>query len=137
MAGWFGFIVLSQALLAGEPSAYERAFGKSQASGQPLLVLVGAQWCPACHQMKHSVLPRMATGGRLTTVSFAAVDSDHEPELAARLMRGPSVPQLIVFSRRPDGRWRREQITGAASEQEVESLIARAIQTQSGELAQR
>jgi hypothetical protein len=45
-------------------------------------------------------------------------------------MRGGAIPQLIIFSRQPDGAWHREQITGAASEREVQSLIARAWQAQ-------
>jgi hypothetical protein len=45
-------------------------------------------------------------------------------------MRGSSIPQLIVFSKRPDGEWHREQLTGAANEVAVQSLISRAVAAQ-------
>jgi hypothetical protein len=58
------------------------------------------------------------------------VDTDAEVETAKQLMRGGSIPQLIAFSRMPNGQWHREQLTGEVSEAEVQSLIARAIKAQ-------
>jgi hypothetical protein len=42
-------------------------------------------------------------------------------------MQGSSIPQLIIFSQGPDGRWQREQIVGAASDQAVAAAIHRAV----------
>jgi thioredoxin-like negative regulator of GroEL len=130
MASLTAAIVLHHALLAVNPSSYHAALSDAQANHRPLLVLVGASWCPGCRTMKQSVLPGLARRGALQSVSFAAVDSDAEAEVARQLMRGGSIPQLIAFSQTADGKWHREQIIGATSEQEVQSLIARALQVQ-------
>jgi hypothetical protein len=45
-------------------------------------------------------------------------------------MRGPGIPQLIAFSRQPDGKWHREQIIGATNQQQVQTLITRALEAQ-------
>jgi len=80
--------------------------------------------------MKTRVIPSLAKRGGLKGVSFAMVDADAEAEQARQLMRGGSIPQLIAFSRMPDGQWHREQLIGEVSETEVQSLIARAIRAQ-------
>ena len=113
-----------------EALSYPAAAKHAETRQQPLLVLVGADWCPGCQTMKHSVLPAMARSGDLERVSYATIDTDREPQLAGRLMRGGAIPQLIIFSRQADGAWHREQIVGAASQREVQSLIARAWQAQ-------
>jgi thioredoxin-like negative regulator of GroEL len=124
------FIFTSAGILsAAEPSAYEKAFQEAQARKQPLIVLVGATWCPGCQTMKQSVMPRMAQRGSLKNVSYATVDADAEPQLAGSLMRGGAIPQLIVFHQE-GGKWQREQIVGATSEGEVQRLVARAIANQ-------
>jgi thioredoxin-like negative regulator of GroEL len=119
-------IVLQAVLVLNPPASYERAYAQSQNSGQPLVVLVGAQWCPACVSMKHNVIPRMSRGGQLDGVNYAEVDADSESELAGRLMRGGAIPQLIVFSRGNNGQWQRRQITGGTSEAGVTALIDQA-----------
>jgi thioredoxin-like negative regulator of GroEL len=106
--------------------SYPAAAKEAEARQQPLLVLIGADWCPGCQTMKRSVLPALARRGALSHVSYATIDTDREPQIAGRLMRGGAIPQLIVFSQQPDGEWHREQIIGTASEHDVQSLIARA-----------
>lgn len=123
------------ALNAAEPASYEKAFQEAQSRKQPLVVLVGAQWCPGCQTMKQSVMPRMAQRGGLSSVSYAIVDTDAEPRLASSLMRGGTIPQLIIFHQE-GGQWRRQQITGATSEGEVSRLIARAVAAQDKEIVQ-
>jgi thioredoxin-like negative regulator of GroEL len=110
--------------------SYTAAAKEAETKQQPLLVLVGADWCPGCQTMKRGVLPALARQGSLSKVSYATIDTDREPQLAGRLMRGGAIPQLVVFSQQPDGTWHREQIVGEASQQEVQSLIARAWQAQ-------
>jgi len=119
-------MMLQVSLFAAGPQTYEQAQKQATADGLPLLVLVGTDWCPGCRTMKDSVLPRMASRGRLDRVSYANVNAEDESELASHLMRGGAIPQLIVFSKRPDGEWHREQITGSASEAQVVALIERA-----------
>lgn len=126
MLGSAAVVVLQSVLLLNSPASYDRAYAQSQTSGQPLLVLVGADWCPACVTMKQDVMPRMNRGGRLSGVNYAEVDADAQPMLAERLMRGGGIPQLVVFSRDADGQWHRRQITGATSEAGVAALIDQA-----------
>jgi thioredoxin-like negative regulator of GroEL len=119
--------LLPCALVGAGAESYQTALREAETNQRPLVVLVGADWCPGCRTMKQGVLPALARRGALRNVSMATVDADREASLAGQLMRGSSIPQLIVFSRGQDGNWRREQITGAASEARVESLITRAI----------
>ncbi len=124
-----GFM-MQTVLLAAGPQSYEAAYKQAEVNGQPILVLVGADWCPGCRTMKGAVLPRMQQGGKLKSVNFALVNSDRHANLATHLMRGNSIPQLIVYAKTEQG-WHREQITGATSEEAVEQLIRRAGEAQS------
>jgi len=130
MVGLTAAIALQCAVWGANPVSYNAALQDAQKQQRPLLVLVGASWCPGCQTMKTRVLPSLAKRGALRVVSLAIVDTDAEVETAKQLMRGGSIPQLIVFSRLPDGHWHREQLTGEASEAEVQSLIGRAIRAQ-------
>src|SRR5688500_6942201 len=127
MSGVAMSLVLQAAVLAGGAQPYDAAFQQAQENNRPLLVLVGADWCPGCVTMKRSVMPRMAQAGKRRSVNFTEVNSDLDPAVASRLMRGGSYPQLIVFAKTPKG-WYREQITGATSEAGVQALIQRAEQ---------
>src|SRR6266436_3048045 len=129
----FGILALTflhRVLSASDPPSYHAALRDAQVQQRPLLVLVGADWCPGCRTMKQRVLPALARRGALRPVRVAHVNADADADTARQLMRGSSIPQLIVFSRTNTGRWHREQITGTASESEVESLIARAVKAQ-------
>ena len=128
-----GFILFSTALTSADSSlpntTYQTAFRDAEANNRPLMVLVGADWCPGCRTMKQVVLPALTRRGALAGVSFAVVDVDANQVIARQLMRGGTIPQLIVFSRTTEG-WKREQVTGATSEANVEALVGRAIATQ-------
>ena len=126
MSALAALVVLPCALLSVDPVSYSRAAKEAEAKQQPLLVLIGADWCPGCQTMKRGVLPSLARKGGLSKISYAVIDTDREPQLAGELMRSGAIPQLIVFSRQSDGQWHREQIVGATSEQRVQALIARA-----------
>jgi thioredoxin-like negative regulator of GroEL len=122
--------VLNVAMLSAGADSYDQAYHDTASSGRPLLVLVGADWCPGCRTMKQSVLPQMASRGRLNSVNYTIINTDVESALASRLMRGNMIPQLIVFSKKPDGRWHREQITGAVGDSQVQAMIDRALRAQ-------
>ena len=130
MVGLTAAIVLQQMVLMADPASYQEALKEAQVQQRPLLVLVGATWCPGCQTMKQRVLPGLARRGGLKEVSFAAVDWDADEATARQLLRGSSIPQLIAFSKQPDGQWHREHLVGETSEAEVQSLIARAIKAQ-------
>jgi thioredoxin-like negative regulator of GroEL len=102
---------------------YKDAYEQAEKTGQPLVVLVGADWCPACQAMKQSVIPQLARQGVLTKVSFATVNTDREQSLAGRLMRGGSIPQLVMYRKTASG-WQRQQLTGAQSVEAASSFMA-------------
>ncbi len=125
MTGLAAGILLQMALLTTSAQPYDQALTSAKADGQPLLVLIGADWCPGCRTMKHSVLAGMEQRGRLKDVNYAVIDADRDAALARQMMRGNSIPQVIVFSKTADG-WHREQVTGAVSEGHVQGMLARA-----------
>ena len=113
------------------PQSYGDAYREAKETGKPLVILVGADWCPGCQTMKHSVIPALKKSGDLAQVSFASVNSDQDRELAGKLMRGGSIPQLIVY-RQTDKGWQREQVTGAQSVTETRGLLRRVAQRLAG-----
>ena len=131
MTGLAATVLLQAALLTTGAQPYEEAFKDHEESGKPLLVLVGADWCPACVTMKTGVLSRMERSGKLKRVAFSVLNTDRDSKLAKGVMRGGTIPQLIMFTRNADGEWNREQLTGAQSEQAVETLVAEAVTRQS------
>src|SRR5262245_18795556 len=74
MAGITLLIVLQTAVLAADPASYEEAFKDAQTRNRPLLVLIGAPWCPGCQTMKQKLLPDMTRRGHLDGVSYATID---------------------------------------------------------------
>jgi thioredoxin-like negative regulator of GroEL len=118
-------VILQASIVAAAPG-YEQAYHQSTESGKPLVVLVGADWCPACQTMKTSIMPALQRRGALKDVAFAVVNTDHQSSLANRLMTGGSIPQLILYHKTDKG-WKRKQITGATSESAVMSFINSAV----------
>jgi thioredoxin-like negative regulator of GroEL len=95
-------------------------------SSRPLVVLVGADWCPACQAMKTSVLPQVQQLGGLNNVSFAMVNVDRESTIAQGLMEGNSIPQLVMFVKTDKG-WSRRQLTGNQSVSAVQGFVAQGV----------
>jgi thioredoxin-like negative regulator of GroEL len=126
MTGFAMLVVMQAGLLGAEGQSYADAYNQAVTQGKPLVVLVGADWCQGCNVMKKGVIPNLFRRGKLRDVQFSTVNADEHPKLARSLMRGESIPQLIVFSKTADGGWRREQLVGQKAEQEVEELIDRA-----------
>ena len=109
-----------------ETESYADAYRKTAETGQPLVVLVGAEWCPACVDMKRTVVPRLRQQGLLQRVAFALVDIDRDRELGQKLIAGGAIPQLIVCRKAPDG-WHRQRLIGGQSVKTVEELLHREI----------
>jgi thioredoxin-like negative regulator of GroEL len=118
-------LLMQAALLTSGADNYEAALKQAQENGQPLVVLVGADWCPGCQTMKHSTMPAMAKSGGLKGVQYVTINYDQNPTLARQIMRGNAIPQLVAFSKTDKG-WHREQITGATGSGAVTGLINRA-----------
>jgi len=134
MAAWLVAAVLST--MTGGASAsndYTLAYHRSVQERTPLVVVVGADWCPACTALKSRTISTMERNGDFDDVSVAVVDRDANPELARKLMRGESrIPQILVFARGADGRWERQKLTGFQSPRPIRSLIRRAISLNRG-----
>ena len=81
--------VLNSPEPAPTPATYETAYQQATTdNSRPLVVLVGADWCPACRQMKQAVLPQVERDGGLNRVAFATVNTDRDSTLARELMSG-------------------------------------------------
>jgi thiol-disulfide isomerase/thioredoxin len=115
-------VVLQTAMLGGQNEQYMAAYARSVEAGRPLVVLLGADWCPGCRVMKGKVMPEVAKTGGLQGVEYVYVDIDRQRELGSRLSRAESIPQLICFIPTPDG-WRRGMLTGAQSPQKVVAFL--------------
>jgi len=116
-------VTLAQFCLAGAGEQdYGQAYRQSQTTGRPMVVLIGATWCPACQRMRNSILPEVAETGGLEKVVFVYVDFDRQRQLASRLTRGGAIPQLFRFDPTPAG-WKGKRLTGAKSPREVHEFI--------------
>ena len=74
--------VLQLSLLSAGAHTYADAHKDHSETGRPMVILVGAEWCPACVQMKNSVIPQVARRGVLQKVAYATVNADHQRSLA-------------------------------------------------------
>ncbi|TWT73264.1 thioredoxin family protein [Allorhodopirellula solitaria] len=103
---------------------YTLAYKKSVEEDKPLMVVIGAPYCPACQVLKKTTIADMTRSGELDNVSVAVVDRDAEPELAAQLMEGENlIPQIIMFSKTEDGHWKRRRLMGFQPVQPVRNLL--------------
>lgn len=104
---------------------YEEGFAKAEKEKKPLLILIGARWCSSCQVMKRDTLEPMKESGDLKEVVVVLIDKDEKPELAEKLMRGETLPQVVVFSQQT-GNWKRFSLTGMQSKSRVGELLKRA-----------
>mgnify|MGYP001496479482 CR=1 FL=1 len=107
------------------PLDYEAALAKSQEEGKPLVALIGAPWCASCQVMKRETIEPMMKSGKLENVVVTYINKDERPELAQQLMKGETLPQVVVFSKQNDG-WKRFSLTGMQSESRMAELLGRA-----------
>ncbi len=114
--------IMQLAVLAAGGETYAEAHKVAMETRRPFVVMVGADWCPACEQMKEEVLPQVRKRGLLGKVAFAIVNLDREKELGDQLVRGGPIPQLLVFRRTSDG-WRVRRLIGSQSVEAVEKLL--------------
>ena len=114
--------VMQVSLLSTGANNYAEAHKVHYDTGRPMVLLVGAEWCPACVQMKNNVLPRVARRGLLNKVAFAHVNTDRDSRIAKSVMKGGSIPQLIMYRKTPNG-WKRHMLVGAQSPESIEAFI--------------
>lgn len=126
MIGWTTSLIIQVAFLSSFNSPYQEAFDQAEKEGKPLLVLVGADWCPGCRTMKDEKIPELERDGGLEQVVFATVNTDEKPELSKRLLRGNSIPQLVLFVHNGEG-WRRFQLTGVHEPGSIRQFIRKQV----------
>ncbi len=119
--------LLQASVLATGAETYTDAHRATAETGQPMVVMVGADWCPACQAMEQNIIPQVRRRGIFRRVSFAIVNVDHERELATQLTSGGPIPQLIVYHQTTTG-WRRRALIGGQTVETVESFIGEAVQ---------
>jgi thioredoxin-like negative regulator of GroEL len=107
---------------------YRQAYEHAQQTGAPLVLLVGAEWCPACKTMQSASLPQVARRGLLSRVAFTYVNVDRQRELASKVMQGGSIPQLIMYRQTATG-WQRSQLTGSQSAESVARFLNQGLET--------
>ena len=115
----------------GVSDDYDAACAKAEKEKKPLLVLVGASWCASCQVLKKETIEPMKGAGELNDVVVAVVDKDARPELAQQLMRGNTLPQVVMFNQDTNG-WKRYSLTGMQSQSRIRELLRRARDTATG-----
>ena len=126
--------VLQAAMLAGATNNYADAHKITTETGKPMVVLVGAKWCPACCSMKENVMPQVVRKGLFGRCVFTMVDVDKQEKLGQDLTRGGPIPQLIMFRKTSKG-WLRKRLVGGQSVPSVVKFIDDGIQLDEQEKA--
>lgn len=117
-------------LLTMGTETYSDAYRATVETGQPMVVLVGADWCAACRVMEKTVLPEIRQRGILGKVAFAMVNLDQERELGDQLTAHGPIPQLLLFRKAEDG-WKLRRLIGGQTVETVESFIEEGVKAES------
>lgn len=136
MTSWGVALVLQVALGAGSGESYAEAHRASAETGRPLVIMVGAEWCPACMVMKNSIMPQVKQGSVFGQVAFAAVDLDQERELGSQLTENGPIPQLIMYTPK-DGAWEKRRLIGGQDTQTVETFLREGISASKADAAKK
>ena len=115
-------LLLQASLVAPGPQTFEAAQRASAVNQQPLVVTIGATWCPACVELEKRVLPKLAEQGHLANVVRYHVDVDRERALAAKLLKGNSIPQMVRIEKTPQG-WQASRLIGLPSTKKVKDFV--------------
>lgn len=118
--------ILQASVIAMGEKTYAEAHSETTRTGRPMVVLVSADWCPACVAMKKQVIPQVTKRGLLKKVVYAVVNLDRERVLGRQLTGGGPIPQLIMF-RKTTGGWKRRKLIGGQGVGTVENFIGEGI----------
>jgi thioredoxin-like negative regulator of GroEL len=105
-----------------EAATYAEAHRISETTGEPIVIMVGTDWCSPCQTMKKTILPRVREHGLFRRVAFAVVNADRDSKLAEEITGGGPIPQLVMFRKTPKG-WVRKKLIGGQSVETVEEFI--------------
>lgn len=101
---------------------YREARKQVLKTGGPLVVLVSADWCGPCRQMKRS-LAVANRDGLVNRFVVSLVDVDKQPNLARQFMaRDQGVPQLVVY-RKHKGQWWRRRLIGYRGPERIRAIL--------------
>lgn len=114
--------ILQVSLALTGTDGYAEAHQAVTQTGRPMVVVVGADWCPACQVLEKTVIPQVRQRGLLRRVAFAIVNLDHDQELGQELTAGGPIPQMLMY-RKTTGGWKVRRIIGGQSVEAVESFI--------------
>lgn len=127
--------IVQVSLLSTGANGYAQAHKVHYDTGRPMVLLVGAEWCPACVQMKNNIMPRVARRGLLDKVAYAQINTDRESKIAKSVMRGGTIPQLIMYRKTPSG-WKRHMLVGAQTPESIEAFINNGLELHEADVAQ-
>jgi len=114
--------VLHASILTVGADDYAAARRETADSGRPMVILVGADWCPACQTMKNEILPQVKRQGLLRRVAYAVVNLDRDKRLGQELVAGGPIPQFIMYRKTREG-WKRRRLIGGQSVKTVKTFI--------------
>ncbi len=81
-------LLLQAAAVTAGAHDYATAYRETNESGRPLVVLIGADWCPGCRTMKYTSLPELEKSGGLSKVTVAYVNVDEETPVGQQVDEG-------------------------------------------------
>jgi thioredoxin-like negative regulator of GroEL len=119
--------LLQTTLFVTGANTYAEAREESIETGKPMFILIGAEWCNPCQELKKNVIPQVEKKGLLGRVAFAKIDTDKDKELAKSLGGGGAIPQLLMLRKTGDG-WGRRKLVGLQSVSEVEKFIKEGVE---------
>lgn len=106
-------LVVALLLDSSVETGYDEAYRKSIQEDKPLVVIVGAERCPACVDVKRRILPKLFQRFQRNRFCYAEVNCDNQPELAEKLMNGTkTIPQITIFYKE-NGNWRKKRWIGS------------------------
>ena len=70
-----------------------------------MIVVLGAEWCPACVILKQQTIPEAQRRGALQKVELTHVNIDKQKAVAAKLLKGRQIPQMIRMEWLDSGGW--------------------------------
>ncbi len=119
-------VLLQASLLTASGEDYADAHRALTETGKPMVVMVGADWCPACVAMKRNVIPQLRSRKVFRKVAFAIVNFDRNRELATELTGGGPIPQLVMYRKSAEG-WKRQKLVGGQSVETIESFLSEGV----------
>ena len=92
----FGLAIVLLFASVAQAGNYEDACLKAAREGKCLVVVVSADWCLACADMKATVIEPMKKDDLKDAIVYI-LDVDKEPDAAKHVMKGDTLPQVAVY----------------------------------------